>query len=274
MSRVAPTSVYLFALLFASLACTPKTRTAHGYLSDKYLPSAAAPSSITQKVGNESVLESNGTLRRQLVTSPSGKAYWIRWQKTTESYGSCNSGRLVNGLRLPRQGTGYRHIGDSGFGTDETVAYLRFAAWAVTEQYPNTVPVVIGDLSDEGGGHLRPHRSHQSGRDADVGLYRTKNRKLRWFKTLPKEETDFEKTWAFIEALLRTGAVQYIFLDRSLQESLYEHGLTRGFDKNELDQVFEFPGRSKRAIIRHVRGHKNHLHVRFICPTDDDDCRK
>ena len=260
-------------LLFTMLGCRGHTREARTYLSEHYLPSAAAPSEVQVNTDGASLLEADGVQRRQLVTAPNGKAYWLRWQKTSESSGSCNSGRLIDGLHLPKTGIGYKHVGGSGYGTDETVAYLRFAAWSVAKAYPNTVPVIIGDLSDDGGGHLKPHRSHQSGRDADVGLYRTQNRPLRWFKTLPIEEIDLEKTWTFIEALLRTGAVQYIFIDTSIQTALYNEARARGFQPDELDRLFQSSKRSRRALIRHVRGHKNHLHVRFLCPRGDEDCR-
>jgi hypothetical protein len=263
----------MLMIVWGSSGCRPKASRPADYLSSHYMPSAAAPSQVANVDPSESLYERDGAERRQLVTSPSGRAYWLRWRKVSESVGQCSSGSLIDGIRLPRKGVGYRHIGDSSFGTDETVTYLRFAAWAVSEQYPHTAPVVVGDLSDERGGHLTPHRSHQSGRDADVGFYRTENRALRWFKTLPNSELDLAKTWTFIEALLRTGAVEYIFIDRSIQEALHGYATKRGFPDDELKRIFQFPGRNKRTLIRHVAGHKNHLHVRFVCPSEDEDCR-
>ena len=271
-SLITLTPIVLFTITYYS-GCTPKTSRPKHYLSDQYMPSAAAPSELANNTASESVLERQGDERRQLVTAPTGKAYWLRWRKVSESVGRCNAGRLIDGLRLPAKGVGYRHIGKSPYGSDETITYLRFAAWAVHEQYPDTVPVVVGDLSAERGGYLKPHRSHQSGRDADVGYYRTKNRALRWFKTLPIGELDLSKTWTFIEALLRTGAVEYIFIDHSVQKALRDHARSRGFAARELDQIFQFPGRKRRALIRHVAGHKNHLHVRFVCPSEDDKCK-
>jgi murein endopeptidase len=169
-------------------------------------------------------------------------------------------------------GIGYKHIGTSPFGTDECVIYLQFAAWAVQAMFPESAPIIIGDLSSEGGGHLDPHRSHQSGRDSDVGWYRSDNKALRWFKELPGDQLDVEKSWVFIEALLRTNAVKYIFIDRAIQERLYRQAIQYGWSDLSLQRVFQYPSGQRRTLVRHEPGHKNHFHVRFKCSRDDSDC--
>lgn len=218
-------------------------------------------------------MTTRGGLTTHRVMSPNGRVYALRWYNISESRGRPQSGWLNNGSRLPRRGTGYRHIGKHPYGTDECVIYLQYAAWVVNAMYPGTAPVVIGDLSREGGGHLPPHRSHQSGRDADVGLYQTNNVPVRGFKTLTGDDLDLEKTWIFIEALIRTGRVKYIFLDRTIQERLHSYALNyAGWPEESLYRLFQHPSGSKRAIIRHVRSHKNHIHVRFKCSRDDSGC--
>ena len=241
-----------------------------GYLADSYMPSAAAPGASAPLPHHP--IHRSGSLRRQVVVGPNGRSYELRWHKTSESVGKTSAGSLYGPTRLPRRGKGYRHIGDDPYGTSEAVAYLQFAAWAVTLKHPKTVPVVIGDLSAKGGGRLRPHRSHQSGRDADVGLYRTGNRRLKWFRALPASELDVGKTWTLIEALLRTGAVKYIFLDRSIQQQLAAYASRLGWTDAALAQVFQYPGGNRRALIQHVSGHRNHLHVRFVCSPEDSRC--
>ena len=207
----------------------------------------------------------------QLVMAPDGSVYRLSWWAESESVGSPQSGTLRRAARLPRRGVGYRHQGRHPFGTYETVAYVRYAAAWVAERYPGTVPVVVQDLSAERGGRLPPHRSHRSGRDVDIGWYATGNRPLRTLEELSRADFDAEKTWAFVEALLRTGAVQYVFVDRRIQEWLADAARSVGFEDEDLRATFQVAG-NPRAPIRHVRGHVNHMHVRFRCPVGDNEC--
>lgn len=218
-----------------------------------------------------SAVTADGELRIHVVTAPNGKQYRLRWRKAAESHGKPAEGGLEDGARLPKRGAGFFHIGKHPFGTDETVTYTQYAAWVVAKLFPGTAPVVVGDISRDGGGRLPPHRSHRSGRDVDIGYYARANKKLRWFKAL-EDELDSAKTWTLVEALLRTGAIQYIFIDRGIQEQLYRHARAEGWDEATLDAIFQYPGGRKRTIIRHVRGHRNHLHVRFRCPAEDEEC--
>jgi len=62
---------------------------------------------------------------------------------------------------------------------------------------------------------------------------------------------------------LRSGRVQYIFMDRSIQKLLYSYALTQGWDRQTLDALF---ANCQGAVFQHVRGHRNHMHVRFYTP--------
>ena len=57
------------------------------------------------------------------------------------------------------------------YGTQETVDYVVAAIHAVRAQYPNVPPLRVNRLSTKDGGYLRPHKSHQNGRDVDLGFY-------------------------------------------------------------------------------------------------------
>lgn len=193
----------------------------------------------------------------------------------SKSIGSASKGRLKHGRFMPKKGAGFRRKNEKApWGTDETVALLTWAAAEMTRRYPGTVPVVVGDLSDEDGGRLRPHLSHQSGRDADVGYYFKGNERVTHFKTATRADMDAEKTWTLLELLLSTGQVQYLFIDRKLHKPLFRQALAMGWSDAEARQLFESPiGKAKRSgVIRHISGHKHHFHVRFRCPDDDERC--
>jgi murein endopeptidase len=159
-------------------------------------------------------------------------------------------------------------------GTNEGIALLLASIEDVRARYPGTVPIRIGDLSREDGGRLRPHKSHQSGRDVDIGYYARGNRALRRFEKMTAETIDASKTWHFVERLLLTGQVQYIFMSYRIQEVLYLTALDSGWGEQDLRGIFQYPRghQAKRGVIRHAKGHQDHLHVRFRCPASDTDC--
>lgn len=199
----------------------------------------------------------------------------LYWEKESESVGAPGRGSLSGGRAMPERGPGWVHKGSRPYGTDESVLLL---AWAITEvglNYQGTAPLVIGDFSREGGGRVPPHKSHQSGRDVDVGLYAADNEPVRGFKKLPLDAIDYEKTWFLIERLLVTSELQYVFVDYTIQQGLYEAALDAGWDEDGLQALFEYPrgAGTGSAVIRHVRGHADHLHVRFRCPRDDEECK-
>ena len=194
----------------------------------------------------------------------------------SESMGKASEGRLKHGRRMPRRGQGFVRKNDkAAWGTDETVALLSWAAAEMTRRYPGTVPMVVGDLSDEDGGRLRPHLSHQSGRDADVGYYFKGNKRITHFRSATRKDLDAEKTWTLLDLLLATGQVQYLFVDRRFHKLLFRQAMAMGWAEAEARKLFEAPvGRAKRSgVIRHIPGHKHHFHVRFHCPEDDGRCR-
>ncbi len=197
-------------------------------------------------------------------------------QKRAESVGAPNKGSLKRGVPLPRSGPGYRRRDrDTHYGTDATVAAIRFAAARYAETYPGTAPLIVGDLSREGGGKLKPHGSHRTGRDVDIGYPARGNRALKRFARDATVDTiDLEKTWFVFEALILGGDVQYIFTDTTLLAGLAAEARRAGWSQADVDRLFLFPdeGRRRRGAIRHARGHLSHFHVRFACPAGDPEC--
>ena len=193
----------------------------------------------------------------------------------SRSVGRATRGSLENGCLLAQRGAGWIRRNAAGWGTDRTVGILQWALAEVGRLHSGTVPVIVGALSREHGGKLRPHRSHQSGRDIDVGYYASNNVALPRFRPMSSGNIDVDKTWTLIGALLHTGWVHYVFIDYNLQALMVRYLEEQGADAQTLARVFQYPAgrRAKRGIIRHARGHADHFHVRFLCISDDgDDC--
>ena len=182
----------------------------------------------------------------------------------TASVGRPYQGRLINGIPFPGQFQGYSlRDPERSYATPELIGTVLDAIDAVREQYPDTCELYFGDFSRSGGGWINMHRSHQNGRDADLGMYAKGNRPLDTFVPMNEEILDVPKTWCFIESLLRSQHVQYIFLDHRIQRLLHEYALSRGGDPSYLEAVF---GNNRGSAMQHVRGHFDHMHVRFYTP--------
>lgn len=208
-------------------------------------------------------------------TTPAGRPVRLRMPRGARSIGRPNDGRLADGRCMRPEGPGFiQRKPDAACGTDEVVLLLTFALGEVLREYPDTPPVVVGALSRPEGGPLKPHKSHQSGRDVDVGLYAVNGRPLSTFAELAPSETDFEKTFFLMVNLLATGRVRMILVNYALQPHLYRAAQAMGYDEQQLAWIFQYPrgSRVKAGVIRHSRGHKRHFHVRFACPVDDGDC--
>lgn len=186
----------------------------------------------------------------------------------TKSFGEPYRGRLAGGVPFPSQFSGYQ-LRDSGniYATPELVGALLDALDAVRREYPDTCPLYLGDFSSPTGGRLRGHSSHQNGRDVDIGLYAKGNVRLDGFQLMSGDNLDVAKTWCLIENLLKTDRVQYMFMDKRLQSIFFEYALRHGWSRDSLDMLFRNVGQPyDNAIIRHSRGHRDHIHVRFYAP--------
>jgi penicillin-insensitive murein endopeptidase/LysM domain-containing protein len=187
------------------------------------------------------------------------------------SVGTPNAGGLVNGVQA-RASALYSLVSPgSAWGTQETIDYLNAAVQAVHDQFPDTPPLALGDIGARHGGPLRPHISHQAGRDLDISFYYKDG--TRWYARGTRDNLDFPRLWAFVRVLIEKTDIDLILLDHGLQEPLKEYALTIGEDPAWLSQVFQGKG-ALRAIIRHAPGHATHLHLRFWNPLAQETARR
>jgi penicillin-insensitive murein endopeptidase len=187
------------------------------------------------------------------------------------SVGTPNAGALVNGVQATPSKLYTLVSPGEAWGTQETIDYLNTAVQAVQDEFPNTPPLALGDIGARRGGPLRPHISHQAGRDLDISFYYRDGTK--WYMRGTRENLDFPRLWAFVRAIIAKTDIDLILLDHGLQEPLKEYALSIGEDPAWLDQVFQGKG-ATRAIIRHAPGHATHLHLRFFNPIAQETARR
>ena len=197
-----------------------------------------------------------------------------------QSLGKTNHGKLVGGVQLPKDGAYYRRHPKRAFGATHVVELTRAAIAEVRRKHPRVHKLAIGDISDPDGGRLSGHRSHQSGRDVDIGLYFTRTPKNYPERFVGADEAPLHiaATWTLVDAFYRqskrAGGPVAIFLDYDLQKRLADYGRKHGVDKRVLREMFQYPGgrRSRTGFVRHEPGHDDHLHVRFGCAPRDRGC--
>ncbi|XXX75663.1 penicillin-insensitive murein endopeptidase [Sorangium sp. So ce134] len=180
------------------------------------------------------------------------------------SVGATNAGALFNGIRMPESDRWELVDPGHAWGTRETVDALDRAIAEVHRQFPGSPKLYIGHISDRDGGRLSPHKSHQAGRDVDISYFL--DARHRWYQRATAANLDRDRSWAFVRALITETDVELILIDSSVQRLLKEHALKIGEDKDWLDDVFQYGSRKPRPLIRHARGHANHIHIRFYSP--------
>src|SRR5262249_35471441 len=121
----------------------------------------------------------------------------------------------------------------------------------VRAQFPNAPPLRVNQISAKDGGWLRPHKSHQNGRDVDLAFYYPSAEPVRARER--EKYIDVAKTWALLKALVTHGRVQKV---------LYDYALKSGEDKAWLDSLFNGPT----PLVQHARRHRDHMHVRLFSP--------
>jgi LysM repeat protein/murein endopeptidase len=181
------------------------------------------------------------------------------------SIGFTDSGRQLNAVQFPKGEDGAWVVVDphESWGTKETIDYVVAAARQVAERMPGP-PLRVNDISKKDGGWLRPHHSHQAGRDVDLGLFYPDASRC----TKAREKCmDVARNWALVRALVTTGDVQFILVDKRIQAVLYAHALSIGEDKAWLDSLFH--GGSD-ALVKHARRHRDHFHVRYYAPRSQE----
>lgn len=197
-----------------------------------------------------------------------------------QSVGRPTRGKLVDGAQLPRDPGYYRRHLDRIFAAQHVVDHLHRAIAATRALHPRAHRLAIGDLSRKEGGRLSGHKSHQSGRDVDLGLYfeHAPAGYPEEFVEAERGRLDEAATWDLVRELAATaahpGGVDRIFLDYRVQGALYDAARAAGVGERQLEDIFQYPdGKyAKHGIVRHEPAHSDHLHVRFKCPEGDPIC--
>lgn len=200
-------------------------------------------------------------------------------QSRSRSHGAPNRGRLSDGVLLEATEDMRVLPGAHRWGTEELVGMLRRAATQLRREEPGP-RVVVGELSRQGGGHLPPHGSHQSGRDVDVGYLMIDE------ASEPVEATSFIeleddgcarvgdevhcldrlRTFLLLVAMVDdpVARVQWILVAADLRQRILAAGRRSHVERHLYERVEQLTIPRQGSEV-----HRNHFHVRILCPEDD-----
>lgn len=196
----------------------------------------------------------------------------------SESIGFPGSGSVVGAMPMvDGPGRELKHTPWKGWATTTTVATLDAILREWARRHPTEQVILVGNMSARDGGRLEPHSSHQSGRDVDLSYPQNWDRKeeLNW-RTMNATNLHRDLTWELLELLVESGGIEAIFIDSKLQKLLYDHAIaTNRHTKDELKTWMEYPSPpgTGNPLIQHVRGHEDHIHVRFKCTPAETECQ-
>lgn len=199
------------------------------------------------------------------------------------SVGLPHAGVLTQPAELPARGVGYRLFRDPSsarWGTPRLVALIQEAARVVQSKRPGA-PLLVGDLSNRGGGARNGHRSHRTGRDVDILLYVSTpdGRSIPSLGFVPSGPDglgqtedgkvvrfDTARNWELVKALLtsKQADVEWIFVARWLEALLVEYARARGED-------LELVWRAENVMLqpKDSAAHDDHFHLRVACSAEE-----
>lgn len=202
------------------------------------------------------------------------------------SVGYPNAGWQYRAKRLKRNKTIAIKSGSrqNSYGHPALILMLGRSAKELQRVAPGSV-LVVGDISDEDGGPLAGHRSHQSGRDADVAFYALdENGKRVTLDHFVKFGGDGKATdgsgyvfddwrnWLLVQSWVRDrrAGLSHIFVSRPLRQRLIAYASKQPAFKKYVTEVSALLEQPEDA-----EPHDDHFHVRVSCPAKQSEiCRE
>jgi penicillin-insensitive murein DD-endopeptidase len=234
-------------------------------------PSLAAPSRAASSLAASSLVRqrSNEELPKKYRKSP--------FALMSLSVGLPNSGWQLRAKKLTKSPQLW--IQDKSlpytYGHPSLVLMLYRTAKQIAKQSLGSV-LLVGDLSREFGGPLSGHKSHQSGRDADVGFFVTdakgrpqNSRRLLAFDAAGRARDgsglkfDDYRNWLLVQLWLKDdrAELEHVFVASHLRRRLLDFARARPAFRQHVDDASQFLRQPTNGL-----SHDDHFHIRIACP--------
>lgn len=241
---------------------------------------------------------------RALLAIASAFAVYPSVSLAGESVGFYASGKLKGGVPLPEEGKHHYLVmrarcyedGDRAhnyYGHPNTVRAVQEAAKKVRTTYLGAPKVAVGELSNRRGGKIPHHLSHQNGLDVDVYFLQRPDVEVcehyaKVFEVRRRgewqlhEDFDVPMNWALVSAFAERRDVKRIFIGGLIRQELAAYAkknIPRRERRRTLKKLHASfckapPGVNMGTYKNNRCPHDDHIHVRFKCPKDSDQCRE
>lgn len=201
----------------------------------------------------------------------------------TISVGTANHGYLHEPVSLPDRGQGYRRERpgeDTRYGTPTLIGAIERAAQAVANAFPGGPPLRVGDLSSPHGGTHSRHRTHRTGRDADLLFFSrdAEGLAVRGDGWVPFDRFglavigrrvfrfDEARNWYLVRSLVmdHRARVKWLFCSNDLKVRLLRYAA-------RYERSSQAVLRATWVLHQSTRGdaHDDHFHLRVGCGSDE-----
>lgn len=197
--------------------------------------------------------------------------------------GAPNDGSQVRAKRLRKTPELKIKAGSESetYGHPALVLMLKRSAQDIDKAVPGGAVMLVGDLSSKHGGPIAGHRSHQSGRDADVGFYlRNENGRqvvLDTFVRIDGEGKvigrrgvyfDDERNWQLVRSWLRDkrAGISHVFVATHVRNRILAYARSSKARRDFHDAAAKLLHQPRNSSV-----HDDHYHVRITCPEKQKD---
>lgn len=194
-----------------------------------------------------------------------------------QAIGFYSKGSMINAIQFPLEDDGLIKLfrpRNRAWATTDLVSVVQAAIGDYRSIYANSEQIQIGDVANEHGGSIGLHASHQNGLDADIAYLRLDhgiqdpNSVAGFEESFVKSNQisnnfDFERNWALVKALVSSGKINRIFVDKSIKRELCEKARIWGEYTPDLEYL---------RRLRPWPNHDDHMHVRITCPDTSPQC--
>jgi penicillin-insensitive murein DD-endopeptidase len=210
------------------------------------------------------------------VATPTGARERVGAPSVALSIGSPTEGRLEGARELTASRViELRDPDGAHWGLPRLVGMLERAAKRVNKLHEGSV-LVVGDLSQRTGGEISGHKSHESGRDADVGFFFMTSsgdpaKKADFLpvdpngkaRQKPKLRFDDARNWTLVESFLtdKEARVEHIFVSAEIRARLLAYARQKGTYLPLLHLAALALKQPRKGLA-----HDDHFHVRIACP--------
>lgn len=166
------------------------------------------------------------------------------------------------------------------YGHPALVLMLRRSARDIAKALPHSV-MLVGDLSKKRGGPISGHRSHQSGRDADIGFYlRNSSGKqvvLNRFVSIDADGNvlgrrglffDEKRNWLLVRSWLKDkrAGISHVFVATHVRNLILKYARSNQAAKKHYQAALALLKQPSNAA-----NHDDHYHLRIACPKEQRD---